>query len=304
MELHEIKYQNYQSQNFINLLNKTLYTFVFKAFSKRNNFDVFNQIYKQDQESNHQELVDTITDSNRQNDRLLIFKHHHWFNMRSFDPTKQQPTWLTFTRDPLEMFSSDWSFCRFGSKEKPNGPLSPCREGATKPIFYGLNQCIHEDHKDCMKTRFQYTQALCGTDLDCFAHRFMTADKQRKATEITKKALLMKYSSVFLIDPGCFKKSLLLLEKMFPDYFYGMHRYLKINMDTLVSLKFQSAAINRTVLNHENKKILASGIFRFDMDLYYFIKSSKYANEKKNCRHPGSNQGPSDLQSDALPAEL
>ena len=87
--------------------------------------------------------------------------------------------------------------------------------------------------------------------------------------------------------------------KMFPEYFGGVENVLKYQADALSKVRldtkrcqqfrcesthlfwifsrlpFCMMAINKTRVLPETREKLATGIFRWDMDLYHFIQMSK-----------------------------
>ena len=80
----------------------------------------------------------------------------------------------------------------------------------------------------------------------------------------------------------CLKYQNLMVKKTTPPSLYKTFLILHEKM-----LKYQSLMVKKN-------KIQCSDVF----------KELTTERKKKNCRDPGSNRGPSDLQSDALPSEL
>ena len=116
---------------------------------------------------------------------------------------------------------------------------------------------------------------LCGNDMECYTSRYMSNSKLKIASDKTKRRLLIDYSLVALADPLYLKKSFILLGKMFPEYMDGVENVLKYQADQLSKVRLDTMAINKTKILPETREKLATGIFRWDMDLYHFVQMSK-----------------------------
>lgn len=153
---------------------------------------------------------------------LLFSDHHHWLNLTELN--LPQPTYITFIRNPVEEFISEYYYCRFGTNERPAYRTPDCKSMSVKKLGMNPMECSKEYTKfikNCVEPHpIQLVDRLCGSDSKCqmgdlslSSHNF-----QRVMTiELTKQRILQNYMFIGVLDH--MKESFLVLEKLLPRFF-------------------------------------------------------------------------------------
>ena len=215
--------------------------------------------------------VDSFLGHLTQEDRgkpILFQKMHTIFNLTEFN--RPQPTWITLIRNPVNMFSSEWNFCRYGSKIKPKSDPFMCHVPKGSETM-SIGQCLRSRHDACMKTKFEWHQYICGTSPECYATRLTGAKSMRKASEVTKNAILRDWFLVGLSDPEYLAITFDVLEVTIPGIFKNGAKYIRMN--ALKQYIEMSKSNNATSLKQDEYNYLAKGLLRYEMDIYEFIKA-------------------------------
>ena len=171
-----------------------------KQLQKINKFNLADLGLHPEDETNNEGLVEKIDKafmdqtSEQTKNPTLILKTHTIFDMKQYG--RPNPAWITFIRNPVDMFISEWYFCRFGSAKFPKGDDFMCDvpEGTEK---MSLGECLRAQNPACMKSQFEWHQFMCGDASECLGNRNAKSKIMKRAVQATKAAILNKWYSAF-----------------------------------------------------------------------------------------------------------
>ena len=187
------------------------------------------------------------------------------------DLSERVPLLRCFQRNALvSIFFNVLYFCRFGSKDRPNGDSLFC-EVPYETQYMTIGKCLRERHEACLKPKFQWHQYICGDQPECFGNRLSGAQAMRRAIDATKSAILNRWFVVGIADPEFMAHSFSVLEEIFPRIFKNAGTIVKYGGHSDLIEKTQAS--NRSELREDEYNYLAKGTLRYEMDMYEFIKS-------------------------------
>lgn len=106
---------------------------LFKMLSKHNHFRYLNlsqKIPTTRRDINHPDQIAEIlsqTNCSQVSQPLLVADHHIWVNLTD-KFNLPQPKFITFVRNPIQEFISEYYFCRFGVNKMPENRTLECGE--------------------------------------------------------------------------------------------------------------------------------------------------------------------------------
>lgn len=227
------------------------------------------------------------------NGYVFLLNHHTFMDFRVLG--REQPTMINVVRNPVDMFASSYSFCRHGWGNKPEYRGGPCQKMEPKDLEKSVDECIYEGDDLIGKgkvaddsnsttnqilpkpkcqdlSKFQYIFWLCGTDKICNYNHFDTQATQL-AHSYTKHKILNEYFVVGILEE--LDKTLKLLEIVLPRYF---SRAVKIYQEEegVAKTVNKTKTLDRSYVSEEARTFLEHKYFKYEMDLYQFVKFKLY----------------------------
>ena len=262
-------------------VGRHFFTEFFNLLAKRNNFRFVDGEYKLATKrryiSHEKQVLEMLSKTNCSTPEmpLLFSDHHHWLNLT--DHNLPQATFLTFIRNPVDEFISEYYYCRFGTNDRPRYRTQDCKSMSLKKLDMSPAQCQQEYSKfikNCVEPHpIQLVDRLCGPDPKCSmgdvslsSHNF-----QRVMTvELTKQRILQNYMFVGVMDH--MKESLSILEKVLPRFFRGSNEVYD-SMD-IADFKNKTSANKRMSLEELDNDVRTQieQAMRHEIDLYKFIE--------------------------------
>lgn len=185
----------------------------------------------------------------------LYSRHIHYINFAKFG--ELQPVYINMIRDPIERFSSQYHFKRYGdfiSKKQRGGKT--LTEGQRN---MNINDCILRNHSDCMGLKLWYIiPYFCGQDPIC---RLPSVEGLRRA----KMHVLDNYLAVGVLED--FNGTLKVFEKLLPDYFTGAS---SIWSGIVGSESSKTSTRGKQTLSREAYEVLKERL-AYEYDFYNFV---------------------------------
>jgi len=198
---------------------------------------------------------------------FLLLKHHHWFNFTKFN--LQEPTYINVVRDPVTRYSSWYYFERYGWK----------RNEGSRSRFFGneqdkvrtLDECVQGQYPECLEPLQVLIKYFCGTDMKkCGMMSNVGHDwtKVAEATERAKQIIAREFYVVGVLEH--FSTTLALFEKMLPEYFAGA---AEVSERPEQRKQRESSKSLNPGFSNSTRKILETGVLRYEVDIYNLVKS-------------------------------
>lgn len=183
-------------QNIIRVLAKTnSYNFYLSAVSNETRPKMLSLI-------NEVHLIDSIAPP------MLYSRHIHFINFPKFGVNK--PLYINVIRDPIQRFSSQYHFKRFGDMIQSKGRKTDFKRGEKD---LDINECILSNHTECMPAKLWYLiPYFCGQAAFC---RLPSMEALRRA----KMNVLDNYLAVGVLED--LTGTLQVFEKLLPIHFGG-----------------------------------------------------------------------------------
>ena len=152
---------------------------------------------------------------------LLYSDHNVWidFNERNM----VQPKFITFIRNPVDEFISEYYYCRFGTTGRPQYRTSDCKTMSMKKLKIDPAECMNNYSKfvkNCIQPHpTQLTDRLCGLEDKCNMGEPTSSHNFQKvmAIELTKNRIMQNFAFVGITDHMIL--SLQVLENVAPRFF-------------------------------------------------------------------------------------
>ena len=243
------------------------------------NSDLMAEKFKQFYEA-RQERKELIGDKTP----MLFIRHMSWLNFTKIGG--EQPTVLNVVRDPISRWVSSYNLCHFGvagrqDRAKNRGDASGDAGCANLkeneigvPVEIYLKN-IREKNTDKMANDEQNglsAQFLTWIRPDTLAARFLTAapDSQKSKFYAEAKTIVLKhYYTIGILER--FSDTLKLFEKMLPSIFSNAE-FINNHSTRVAVAKRNSKSVNATGISDETRKWLSETHFKYDVDLFEFIK--------------------------------
>lgn len=212
---------------------------------------------------------------------LLIMDHHSWINF-----TKEglpQPNFITFIRNPIEHYISEYYFCRYGTKARPQYRTNDCKTMSMKKLKFTPDQCTREYTKfgeNCIQNHdILFFERICGLGRECKINKdYMRGESldvmnehEMAVVELTKNRIVANFNFIGIIE--YMDLSLLVLEKLAPSFFKGIYNIYS-DLDPQ-NLKIRSGAnhkLDLTLLKLESRELLED-IFKYEIDVFKFAEN-------------------------------
>lgn len=226
-------------------------------------------------------LADSI--QNTDHKPLVVVKHHNYINFTQFDVEK--PTTFNLIRDPILRWVSGYNFCRGGMKNSPQ-TMSHCSKMTEEELNMSIEDYVAAD--PWIKERYsRYLNWFLTDDCDQYLlpkekhkscksvmHNWesnKTNDKKTVA-EFIKSQIIPDYYVIGLLED--FSTSLKLFEKMMPQIFGHVEKAME-NPDVHAAIE-NSKSVRQDVISDKTYNLLARQAFKYEMDVYSFVKSRFY----------------------------
>lgn len=181
----------------------------------------------------------------------LYARHVYYINFRDFD--LENPIYINMVRDPVERFVSDYYFEYYGS----------FIQNKSQPInVVNINECILKEHRRCTANYYVslfMTRYFCG-------HSDLCAANPDQSIEIAKRNIENEFLFVGLTEE--FDNSLMLLEKILPNFFSGAHKAWKVLKK---NEKHAFSTVHKEKLSTEAESVLRKKLWA-DYELYRFVE--------------------------------
>ena len=122
----------------------------------------------------------------------IILKHHTFMNFSSYN--LPQPTYLNVVRDPIDRWTSEYYFCRYGWGKKKDYKGSDCVNMTEVDLNRSIDDCVQQGVSECADVNPDYLGWLCGNDPVC-----MSNDKA-KVAEFTKRRVLEDFYVIGILE--------------------------------------------------------------------------------------------------------
>ena len=211
---------------------------------------------------------------------VLIMDHHSWINFTN--EGLPQPNFITFIRNPIENYISEYYYCRYGTKAKPQYRTSECKTMSMKKLKFSPDQCIKEYVKygeNCIQCHnIQYFERLCGTTRECQMLKDMQrgdnleilSDKDLQIVELTKNRIAKNFHFIGFLE--YFDESLLALEMIAPGFFSRAREvYESLDPRNLKTRSVANHKIDTSILKEDTTRLLED-IFQQEIDVYKFTE--------------------------------
>lgn len=212
---------------------------------------------------------------------LLIMDHHAWINF-----TKEglpQPNFITLIRNPIEHYISEFYYCRYGTKARPQYRTEDCKTMSMKKLKFSPDQCIQEYTKfgeNCILNHdILFFERICGLGRECKINKdYMkgenlqeTNERDISVVELTKNRIVNNFHFIGFIE--YMELSLLAIEKLAPNFFQGIYNSYS-DLDS-ASLKTKSGANHKLDLNRMsvNNREFLEDVFKYEIDVFKFAET-------------------------------
>ncbi|XP_006824277.1 uronyl 2-sulfotransferase-like [Saccoglossus kowalevskii] len=166
------------------------------------------------------------------------------------------PTWINLTRDPVSRLVSFYYYTRFGDSFSV-----PEWTGAAEDFNQTFDQCVLQDKFECStQNTFRVVPYFCGQDDEC-----RTAS--RWAVEQAKRNVVEKFLFVGITED--FNSTLVVLERLLPQFFEGALESYKI---TLSTIRDQFKSKSKIEPSEEVLKIQRERM-ALEVEFYEFVKA-------------------------------
>nr|XP_039267722.1 uronyl 2-sulfotransferase-like [Styela clava] len=187
----------------------------------------------------------------------LYSRHIHYLDLFKYGISGV--VYINMIRDPIERFSSQYHFLRYGDGIKAQGRRYEPWEGGDKDM--DINDCILKNHQLCTAGRLFYVVPyFCGQDFLC--HRPSKESLYRAKVHVMENYLVVGY----LED---FTGMLQVLEKLLPQFFTGSLKLWKdISADTMIN----TSTLKKQKINETAYAVLRERM-EIEYDFYNFVKT-------------------------------
>lgn len=182
-----------------------------KVNSKRRNIDHSDRI------SDYLKTKNCATEDSP----LLYSDHNVWIDFN--EKGMVQPKFITFIRNPVDEFISEYYYCRFGTTGRPQYRTSDCKSMSMKKLKIDPAECMNNYSKfvkNCIQPHpTQLTDRLCGLEDKCDMGEPTSSHNFQKvmAIELTKNRIMQNFAFVGIADHMIL--SLQVLENVAPRFF-------------------------------------------------------------------------------------
>ncbi|XP_070576835.1 uronyl 2-sulfotransferase-like [Ptychodera flava] len=146
---------------------------------------------------------------------FIFDRHLHYVDFNIFGA--RAPSWINLIREPLPRLISRYYFKRYGD-EFQQGPRMGFN-GTEEDINQSFDDCVLLDKHECSEEGgFLVVPYFCGQEPAC-------QKPSRWALEKAKQNVVEKFAFVGILED--FNSTLIVLEKMFPQFFKGLYRTYK-----------------------------------------------------------------------------
>jgi len=228
---------------------------IIRVLSKKNSFNFYLSPLSNDTRPKLNFLIEEIKLINSIASPMLYSRHIHYINFRKFGLLS--PVYINLIRDPIERFSSNYHFKRFGDMINNQGRQAGLSD---HDRYMNINDCILKNHSECMTNGLWYMiPYFCGQEAFC---RTPSVEALRRA----KMNVLDNYIAVGILED--FEGSLKVFEKLLPQHFSGVTQVYNDFLQD--SNRKNTSTIGKKRLSEKAIAVLRSRM-HYDYDFYYFV---------------------------------
>ncbi|XP_077992586.1 uronyl 2-sulfotransferase-like [Glandiceps talaboti] len=202
-----------------------------------------------------QEQRDFVTEILSLTSPFIYDRHVHYMDFEMFGVSA--PSWINMIREPLPRLVSRYYFKRYGDEFR-SGPRMGFN-GTEEDVNRSFDDCVLSDHPECsVEGGFLIIPYFCGHEPAC-------QKPSRWALERAQMNVLEKFAFVGVLED--FNSTLIILERMFPQFFSGMfrtykhvkHKFIKYRSST----KIETSSIALTIMKSR---------LSLEYEFYNFVK--------------------------------
>jgi len=228
---------------------------IIKKLSKKNKFNFHLSSINSDTRPKLQNLISEVKLIDSLPSPMLYSRHIHYINFLKFGV--KHPIYINLIRDPIERFSSNYHFKRYGDMLK-KGPRS--NEINEENLNLDINDCILKNYSECMPGKLWYiVPYFCGQESFC---RFPSKEALTRA----KMNVLDEYIVVGILED--FIGTLKVFEKILPTHFNGASEIYAEMLES--SNRKNTSTVGKKKLSPEAYKVLRSRML-YDYEFYKFV---------------------------------
>lgn len=236
-----------------------------RNLAKKNNFNFAkvepNQI-PNDRFDLEKPLVKFVQETKKE--PYFLLKHHFHFNFTRHG--LRQPTFVNVIRDPVDWYTSQYYFRRFGWVQSTTTRDSFV--GSQEDRERSIDGCIQQGLMECTKPSYKYIQYLCGNHPHCRTVD-VSEELKAKASNLAKINVLRNFFAVGILEQ--FVDTLKTFEAILPNYYSGV---LDIwNSQMLQEKRNRTKTLNRKELSNHSREFLMKGPLKWETDLYIFVRA-------------------------------
>ncbi|CAG5105830.1 Oidioi.mRNA.OKI2018_I69.chr1.g2491.t2.cds [Oikopleura dioica] len=236
-----------------------------RQLSKKNNFNFAKVEPSQipnDRFDLEKPLVKFVQETKKE--PFFLLKHHFWFNFTRHG--LRQPTYVNVIRDPVDWYTSQYYFRRFGWVQQTTTRDSFAGTQADRDRT--IDQCIQQGLMECTKPSYKYIQYLCGNHPHCRTVD-VSEELKEKAANLAKINVLRNFYAVGILEQ--FVDTLKTFEIILPNYYSGV---LDIwNSSMMQEKRNKTKTLNRKELSSHSREFLMKGPLKWETDLYIFVRA-------------------------------
>ncbi|XP_070579118.1 uronyl 2-sulfotransferase-like [Ptychodera flava] len=186
---------------------------------------------------------------------FIFDRHVYYIDFSTFGV--RAPSWINLIREPVPHLASRYYYKRFGDKLEP-GPRMGFN-GTIEEFNQSFEDCVLLNKHECsVEGGFIIIPYFCGHEPACHV-------PSRWALERAKRNVIVKYAFVGILED--FDSTLLVLEKIFPQFFTGLHLVYKQVKDNAIMYKSSNK-----IETHSNAKAVMKTRLSLEYEFYEFVR--------------------------------
>ncbi|XP_077977255.1 uronyl 2-sulfotransferase-like isoform X2 [Glandiceps talaboti] len=214
-----------------------------------------------------QDQIDLVNIISALDPPFLFQRHFHFIDFAKFGGI--EPVYINIIRDPINRFTSQYYFKRYGDETHPNGFF----KGSEDLLNMTINECVLSNHHECRDNKLYYiTPFFCGQHEQCRTPSRWSLNKA--ISNFDEKFLFVGFIEEL-------EDSFNILEKLLPGTFQGAVEILNKPAAT-ASRTITSATKNKIPPTEEVRSILLQRM-EYEYEFYNYAKK-KFAILKRQLK--------------------